>query len=56
MQIILIILTDIPYAIFYIYSLIITKTIKDKDRSNKEMLASTIISRNRYVYTGVCIV
>jgi hypothetical protein len=54
-QVILIILTTIPYGIFNIYSFATTDTIKDQDRLKKESLIFTIISLNTYIYIGVCI-
>ncbi|CAF1268340.1 unnamed protein product [Rotaria sordida] len=52
MQIILIILTTIPYGILNIYSLVTIKTIKDKNRLNTESLVFTIISLNTFIHTS----
>jgi hypothetical protein len=55
MQVILIILTTIPYAIFNIYSFTTMTSVKDRDRLDREALIFTIVSLNTYIYIGVCI-
>jgi hypothetical protein len=56
MQIVLTVLTTIPYGIFQIYSLLTVKIVKNEVRLTKELLIFTIVSLNTYVYSGVCII
>ncbi|CAF3401571.1 unnamed protein product [Rotaria socialis] len=55
MQIILILITTIPYGLLHLYSLVTFKIVKNKNatRSITELFIFTIINLNTYIYTGV---